>query len=291
MNLFSAKTLIAALFLPVALGAYPVIYLDDNFNDGDRLNQNLPNSAQWLGAYASLIEVAPGNYALQNAPPSATRQMVAYFAPTDAPVSIAPGESLRVAFEVTPTSKEPRSDTWSGIRMGVFHSGDSRLTDDTNSSVSPVGGGYGLFTNPRTNRTVMRDRNSDSAVLITSMTTGWSSDWPDVSSPAAADRVPMNQNETYQVELLVSRSLTNDLSFHYTISDGVKSVTGIFGLPEGLTPLFSFDTLAIGMHADFGTSYIDNVSVSVIPEPAAFGLFGACAALLVLLRRRKAVGR
>jgi len=250
-----------ALLLPVAVAAQSTVLLSDNFDDHDRSNQNLPESARWFGSHIDLIEVGPGNYALRNSPPSATRHMVAYFAPADSPVTLAAGESLTLSFDLTPTSDTPKSHTYEGFRIGVFHSGASRLTSDSNRSTMTPVGGYGLFTNPRTSRTAIRTRNSDAAVYITSMTTGWSPAW-DTASPAAREQVVMDPNKTYNVKLVITRLRNGNLKLDYSLIDGRRTCAMTFTDSSG-SAVYSFDTLAIAWHTNFGEGYIDNVLVSV----------------------------
>ena len=298
--------------LPFALFADPVIYLDDNFNDGDRTNQSLPGSAQWWGgssAETSVVEVSPGsgNYALKIAPTGVTiRHGVAYFAPSDAPVSLASGESIKVSFDLTPLTTPSAGDN--NFRFGLLNSGSARLTSDANPNL--IVEGYGVFVNPDGSRIHMREKTNTSGPLFSSLTY-WSSS-KGIHLPEEENIVAMTAGNTYAIELTVTRlgndslqfdfamtagstyaidltvtRLGNDsLQFDFAMTDGTDSVFASFTPGNLANVTYDFDSFGIGWITESGAGLIDNVKVSVIPEPGSVGLLGFGALVAAGIARR-----
>lgn len=237
------------------LNVQGALLLDDSFDDNNRSNQSLPSSAQWFGGACSVVEVSPGNYALKNAPPSATVvHMVGYFSPVGSPLTLEPGESLKLTFDVTPTSKDPAAGV-NDFRFGFLHSGAARLTGDANSLLS-VQGGYGTFINPQTTAVAFREKGTVNGVLFSAVT---EDRWLGNVSGTAVPALPMVQNTTYSMEFVITRMANDSLQFDFSMTDGTTSTS--ISLNRVTNPIYSYDTLGFAWGNAFGDGLIDNVKV------------------------------
>ncbi len=272
--------------LPITLFAAPVVYLDDNFNDNDRSNENLPSSGAWYRSFnnLSMVEVSTGDYALKNAPTSATvRHAATYFAPVATPVTLAAGETLTLSLDVTPTSKTP-DDAFNVFRFALLDSGSARVSGDNNNPKLTLNGGYGFFSNTQDSRTILWTRSNSNEAYLLSSTTGWGSSFGDQT---ASSGLAMVQDTTYTITTEIERLADGNVSIDYTVSDGTDSYT--LSYLDDTHQYYSFDTFAVAWGGAFGEGNIDNVSITVIPEPAAIGLLGAGAAAMLLIRRKFAM--
>ncbi len=244
--------------------ASPVI-LADNFEDSIRSNQNLPESAQWLQSFNNLdvVETSPDAYALENAPSSAViRHGVAYFAPTDAPVSLAAGEKIAASLSVTPTSRTP-DDGLTVLRVGLLNSGNSRQTTD-NMNPNLVMSGYGFFINPAAQRVRTYGRSEDSGPVFSSLGSG--NGWVGGSiGGLLSDITPtgsfaMVQSTTYDITVEIERLANGDLNITYTSTDGTNTASASF--VESGYVVYDFDTFAFAWGDAFGDGLIDDVIVT-----------------------------
>ena len=140
----------AALTLTaVALASAPKLsaqtFLSEGFLPGQRLVQELPDTAAWYGSNGNLFELSGGGVRLDAS--ASTQTLVTYFTDSGV-VSVGPGETLRATYEfemVNPQGGEP------SIRPGLLNSGGSRVADETfgtsNAAFSAYVG-YGAFFNP-----------------------------------------------------------------------------------------------------------------------------------------------
>ena len=249
----------------------PSVYLQDDFDDGVRTNAELPRSARWFGGTGSeigLVEVSEGDFALKISPQSATiRHAVAYFDPEDAPgLSLTPGESLRLSFDLTPLGSPSAGDN--NVRLGLLRSGGSRLSGDSNPALS-VEGGYGIFMNPDGTRIHLREKKTDAGGLFHSVNV-WS-EAKAIFSPQGEEVIPLTSGVTYSLEWVISRLANDQLRFDFSLSDGARSVTATFN-PSGLDLLnYSFDTVGVAWGNAFGDGLIDHVRIARFPtEPQVY---------------------
>ncbi|MBC2595200.1 hypothetical protein H5P28_13110 [Ruficoccus amylovorans] len=261
-------------------------YLNDTFSDNNWQNQNLPSSAEWFQSFNNLstVEVSTGNYALQNAPTSATvRQGVAYFTSSTAPATLnSTGEILNVSFDLTPTSGTPQSNI-NGLRFMLADSGSARITEQNSNPNLTLNGAYGFFINPTVQRVRVYNRTSESGSLLTSLGDQWGNALGD---DTPADTFAMSQGTTYQVSIQFERLSNGDVSITYTTSDGNSSVSST--IVDSVYKNYSFDTFAFAWNNGFGDGTIDNVMISTaIPEVSGSSLIlGSIALGLLALSRR-----
>ncbi len=146
----------------------------------------------------------------------------------------------------------------------------------------------------------MFQRRADSSILLGVNTTNdvYSEQQQDTGT-AGSTYFRLESGITYtnviSLERAVDESDNDILIFTYSmLGDGVPADhtrTGTMTNPPGGF-VFTFDTVAIGAPTTaIAESYnIDNVMISVIPEPSTYGIFGGIAALamvMILRRRRK----
>ncbi len=280
------KTLALTVILPLCANA--TVILDQDFSNGSREIQDLPDSAQWFQSFnnLSMVETSPGVYALENGPTSATiRHGVAYYAPTNSPISLSAGETITATLNITPSSITP-SDADRILRIGLLHSGSSQLTSDGNPNI--VMSGYGFFVNPANQKVSTYGRTEDAGPIFSSLSSG--NGWVGgttgglLSTITPEDTFAMVQNTAYDITVAVQLLGSGNLNISYSITDGVNTVTTSF---EETTYLVSdFDTIAFAWGNAFGDGLVDNVNVSVVPEPSGFAFIVGLTALIGLGIRR-----
>lgn len=251
------KSVLLSVASGVALCAQGVV-LNETFNGNTREKQSLPDSAKWFGAALSVVETAPGNFALKNSPTGVTiAHAVAYIAPADAPISLAPGDSIQVSFDVTPVSKNP-GDGPNDFRFGLLHSGSARLTSNANTPLA-VKGGYGIFVCPQKRRVALRDKGSVVGALFSAVT---ENRWGKEDVKEADALLPMVKGTTYSVKLSVTRLVNNILKFDYSITDGTAPASASF--TRNTKHVYEFDTIGFGWGNAFGDGLLDNVNITVV---------------------------
>ena len=144
-------TALAALCL-MACSSRATVILDDTFADGSRTNQNLPTDAAWFVSTPSSWKTAMN--ALTETNSTSAIMAVTYFgANTNAPVSLAVGDTLTVTMNFTFNNVAGQNGS-SGFRIGVYDFADSSnspkwATSDLSGSGVLGNGvkGYSLFQN------------------------------------------------------------------------------------------------------------------------------------------------
>ena len=166
------------------------------------------------------------------------------------------------------------------LRFGLLYSDAARLTSDANTTLS-VQGGYGVFINPQTTTVAFREKGTTNGVLFSAITNDrWLGSVGGTADPA----LTMVQNTTYSIEYTITRMENGSLDFFFSMTDGTASTS--YSANRVTNPLYSYDTVGIAWGNAFGDGLIDNVNISVIPEPATLGLLGLGAAALMGFRRK-----
>jgi pectate lyase len=127
--------------------AHGTVLLDDTWADGTRTNTILPHESAWHASVASSL-IAETNAMTGTFPPTSSRTWWTYFT-TNAtgPVSLAPGETLRVTLEFTPSGIAPLNAAHN-LRLGLLNSsGGNRTTVDGGNPAGAGVSGYALFAN------------------------------------------------------------------------------------------------------------------------------------------------
>lgn len=154
-NVGAFRLVAALLGLAVAIGrpvpatASTITLLNDTFADGDRTNQDLPDSAAWYfgsstaGAGAT---ASSGALVLDNNG-SSTVATTAYFTPIASPRTLYIGDIVTLAFDFSYTGT---GSLTTGLRFGLFDSGGNRLLEDVTTNngehtAYDTWGGYSVF--------------------------------------------------------------------------------------------------------------------------------------------------
>jgi hypothetical protein len=192
--------------------------------------------------------------------------------------TISVGETIRVTMDYTQNAATANDI----IRVGFYDVTNAIAANQWSTSGATVGafsGYYGFF---RDNSTPSLIR-SESATDTTAAATG-----PTVQTLAptlttiAGTTTNFNivQSTSYRIVFELTRTSPTVMSSSYTLSSGVTTHQNITGSVEVVQN--SFDALVIRPN---GPILLDNIEVTMIPEPSA-ALLGALG-LLPLLRRRR----
>lgn len=192
--------------------------------------------------------------------------------------TISVGETIRVTMNYTQNAATANDI----IRVGFYDVTNAIAANQWSTSGATVGafsGYYGFF---RDNSTTSLIR-SESATDTTAAATG-----PTVQTLAptlttiAGTTTNFNivQSTSYRIVFELTRTSPTVMSSSYTLSSGVTTHQNITGSVEVVQN--SFDALVIRPN---GPILLDNIEVTMIPEPSA-ALLGALG-LLPLLRRRR----
>ena len=125
-----APVLAAGLFLSTALSAEPEILLEQSFSSENRSLQQLPSSSAWFGSEPDGVLV--NRKGLSSAP---NRHLIAYFAETEKPLSLSPGESLTLKISFSVKEPLPKGGVF---RVGLFDSQGKRVTEDGQGPNNPL---------------------------------------------------------------------------------------------------------------------------------------------------------
>lgn len=271
------------------------VLLDDDFSDLSRTDQNLPNSSAWWFRTASgttpspTLSAATGALVYTKAGTASSVNLYTYFTP-EAATDLSVGQTLTVSLSF---SMSNIVDSPGGVRFGLFNSFNpapptttTRIgSDGTGSTMSAaVSGyrGYSVWFNPSatTSNYEIRKRTANSTTLFDSGVN------PVLGASGSAS-IGMVANTPISLSLSITRISGTELSIF-------SSVNGI-ELTRIDTPAsnFGFDSFAMQFASNLpgngNTITIDNISVTVVPEPSAVGLLGVGAlgtAMMLRGRRR-----
>jgi hypothetical protein len=232
------RFILFALALSGPLTAAPKIWLDDNFADGERDQQNLPASAGWFSSsVGGTLTVTTGALTQYGG----GRYVLAYFAPADAPARIAPGETLVLTYRIT---LEHPLDGPGALRVGLFNSGAQRIVADKQAQSPDFAGylGYMGATNPvPTKNAPLRlfKRVPGKGTLIANLTS-----FDAISEPAGSLQT-MQDGETYTGTLTIRRSASgssNAITHGFYGNDlRPNQATAV----DSVEPITVFDTVVI----------------------------------------------
>jgi hypothetical protein len=269
---------IVSVFLGSALpAARAIVLLNDGFDDGERLTQNLPESAHWFNrrpAGELTVQSIGGDNMLKTA--TSTTGFWAHFAPSGSPVALAVGDWIELSAEVR--GDGPFTDARDlGLAWGLW---DSKGTRDIADN-SGTGGartddtGYLVWTNPGKDHTAASrvsrgTTGNDHYVAHTQLQTFDSFNW---------GAVPQT------VSLRITRTGASEMTLEAAI--GATALSG--AVIDSAATDFTFDTVSFFFDnrvfsPGTGSLIVDDVVVRLIPEPAVAGLVGLSG--LLLLRRR-----
>ncbi|MDP0495260.1 MAG: hypothetical protein Q7Q73_03540 [Verrucomicrobiota bacterium JB024] len=119
--------------LACSMASATTTLLSENFPTGERLTQDLPQTAAWYGTFGSGISDTTGNLTSD-----AQRYALAYFTDSGT-INLAEGESIGFNFSVSVT--DPASNN-SALRIGILNSGGERISADGAGLANTIFNGY-----------------------------------------------------------------------------------------------------------------------------------------------------
>jgi hypothetical protein len=294
---FDVHLLVGLLpILPFGAAAQTTL-LNDSFVDLDRTNQALPESAAWYygahhataaNAFTSL-NASSGSLVWDhsNAGNNSFSAIWAYLTPSGSPVSLLEGETIRLTFDVS-FSGGSFSTSGNAFRFSLFNSGGNRVSQDF-AGTSEAGIAFGttfsgwrgyeatLPVNTTANATadfILRERTGSGNGLNTS------GNWTTLAGSTVAEPL-FAASTTYSGVLEITRVPTG--------AEVRAGIANVFtpAVIDTASPFLSFDTVQFfSLDSLSHDITLDNIQVSVVPEPssAAVVAFGAVA---LLLRRRR----
>ena len=283
-----------AIFLAHGQSAKATTLLNDTFADNSRTNQSLTSSAAWYqggGSNASWnITAATGVLQTQNTS-GFNPVMTAYFT-NSGQVSLLVGQTMSLSFNAsfTETTGLFKTAGTRGFRFGIYNSsGGTRQAADqgvptAGSNYSGFQGGYagysvfGGFGTFNSGDTV--GAYEAAAAGANGLPMGGGSNTALTTTPYVNNTLVGSTN--YSFSLSLTRTA---LGLDYSVNYAGITLSG----SDNTSPVTSFDTIsffwltdALGEQSIFA---LDNVNVSVVPEPSTCMLLGLGLGTLCLLRR------
>lgn len=249
--------------------------LSETFISGERLTQNLPNTAAWYSSYSSGYSDSTGDLVSL-----ANRHLLTYFTGSGSPQQLGVGDSLTVSFTFslqTPVS----TAAYGAIGFGLFNSGGSRISADnhgTSNTAFTDYSGYASFMNINASSAMkLAERNISGVKLINS----YDSYTRTGSLGSGTDFI---NNQDYTMVFDLTRTADG-----MEVSAALSGVTGFSGLNTYTTGIeTAFDTFAIYVPSAYADGYtLKSVDITAVPEPATIGMLGLGALGLLVVRRLK----
>ncbi len=271
------------------------VLVNEQFNDNERLTQNAPDSLQWTygahretNAFASL-DASSGKLVLDHTNPSENSfaGIWTYFTPSGSPQTVAVGQTLELTFDVS-VRGGVFSSSVGGFRFALFDSSSSRVTTDfasRNESGLSSGNTFKVYkgyegqlpvnSGSSSNNFYTRERTGSGTGLYTS-TNNWSTlSGSNTTAPAFA------ASTTYAGRLTLTRTA---VGMEIQAQMGANTTH----LVTDTTPFTTFDTVSFFvLDAMTHDLTLDNIRVTLIPEPASAGLAGMILVPLLRSRRRR----
>lgn len=285
------------LFLALpTLQSRAVVLLNDTFSDNERSTQNLTGSAEWAfapnGGSNTNANMSATTGALVFTPQAAATAELstAYFTASGSPYALAVGETITLTFDFKLGNT---ANAENGFRFGLFNSNGTRYAAGFSSAAQPF-----------SNAAVFSPSTGFLAAANVGATSGTSTFGVRRGTASGSNTTPFGGTSTITGGFTTSGylglvagttytallSITRDTSSTAFVSTTINGFTQS-GTATGVNASqISFDTVSIlggSSTVATGQSFtIDNVNVTVVPEPAA-ALLGSLG-FLGLLRRRRA---
>ncbi len=256
--------------LAAVIGAQAATLLDDTFADGTRTNQNLPTDAAWFVSTPSSWKTATNALTVTNGT-SAILGVTYFGANTNAPVSLAVGDTLTVTLNFTFNGVAAQNGS-SGFRIGVYDFADGSnspkwATNDLSGNGVLGSGvkGYSLFQNCGVtfNNSSPMDLRSRTNLASTSLlgTTGDHKSL--VTGPGSLANFPGFTNTgQYALQFILFRTNATDLFVTATwqnLSGGATLSTSVL---DANAATFNFD--GIGFRPSTAASSATNITFNEV---------------------------
>lgn len=266
----------ALLTASVAQGG---ILLQDTFEAGSRLTQDLPDTSAWYGGNTSggaISNATNGNLTYSYTSGAWVWSLTSYFTDSGT-VDLSVGEALKVtiAFEAQ-INALPSDNT---LRIGVLNSGGSRLSGDISAGSNSAFNAYTGYVT----LLVPTQTNSSSAIITQAkrdklgtfpLSGGTTTTMTGRTGPTQSAANSMQSGVTYTFEATFTRISNSDVQIDISLTGGTLS-NYWSQWTDSTSSYTSFDTLIIGSTnaTTFSSFTLHEVTVSqIIPEPGSIHL-------------------
>lgn len=248
------------------------IVLNDSFSDASRANQSLPDSARWASMRATADAYVSSDGLLVGTNNTSGTGFLSYFAQPQLTLSI--GQSVQLSFDYQFAATNHGDGTF---RVNLFNSGGVRTTNDNtgfNNAVFNGWTGYGFAGQFGTNG-ALRYRVVERSIAANNLLSG------------AAYSIGNSAVQTNGSQ--VATWYTATLTLDYLSASSMRYTANLAGQTLSATDtvslVTSFDAVSISGGAN-GWMAVDNVTVTVVPEPSVALLLTSGLLAFGLLRRR-----
>ncbi|WAC18953.1 hypothetical protein OVA24_17110 [Luteolibacter sp. SL250] len=264
---------LAAAWLPVSAATI----VSDSFTDGDRTDGTDALDIPWFTNSSSQTLAVEGNQL--RITPTAASQGVVGSIPSG--ITLAIGDYVELSFSFRHGTSSPNSST-NGFRFGLYNAlgetmtADAANRDDPNAGINSVGYYGNVSTGSPTTVTnaFYREFGGTNGIL-----TG-----DDRSSAVGSNAVNMGLNDT-DLHTAVMRITATAAGVTLTGSiDGTTFATGNASAPNA--GYLTFNQIAFASNVTNTSLFIDDVTVTYVPEPAA-ALLGGLGMMVLIGRRRR----
>lgn len=260
----AAKIIVmAALAFPLVLLADPYL-LNDNFSDGNRSNQSLPDSAAWFATSTSTtaeVTLKDGKYQLEvggfGLTTDTPRGAAAYFAPAASPASLT-AENNFIRLSMTLSFEGPIGSLATAVRFALLESGDTRISTDTLGSVTAVG--YGFIFDPGSGVLLFRSRPD------TKGPGNYISTFGNYDPMGSSSLFPVVPGVTYNLTIDLERQADGSVKITATLSDGTTTARESY--VDNEFKYYNFDTVVMATRPQYTRAmFVDNIRVSLGKKP------------------------
>ena len=284
--------------LPFSAAGSLLTVVNETWADGDRTNQDLANNSMAWYSSGGATSVVTNVGSMERL---ASAHVVAYFTDAGSPVIIGVGQQIQLNFTVRfPFAHVGDTFGTGDFRAALLNSSGAanRVTGDGHggTNANPTAGTFQPLFIPYTGymasgrliaedeRMSLRKRLADQeggGALIAAI-----APFELIGEQEAS--VALSPGEVYFGTLLVDRVGVDSAEISYTLSDGASTLVNVVRMDES-GAYFTFDTVAFALGSNTASGFeLQQVEISIIPEPSAYALLlGTLGLALVLIRRRR----
>lgn len=288
-----ATLVVASLSMGLAALATSAAFAQTLVNDTNpglnRTNAPTASNAQWFVGNPRNDTTSSETSALSVTTGTGGGSFLGYFTAAASPVALTVGQTLTVSYTFS-LSNIGTATGATALRLGFFDSAGSRASDGYASPDS-------AFTDYTGYAALLSTRASASGITLRERITGSGNFLNATGNPpfSAALTTAASQlfvaGVSYTVTMTAARTGEEEVSLGVALSGGAFANYSVT-YADITSPTLSFDTVGIGWApntlAAEGVVTMENLSVSVIPEPASYAaLFGLAALGCIALRRRQ----
>lgn len=244
------------VFAAAALARGGTVLVDESFADGNRSSLNLPKSLDWQSsAAAGSLTDGSGFMKLEGAEETG-RHAVAHFAPADAPVELAVGQSLVLSFDVKPVVTGPPGGN--SMRFGLFHSANDGLNIFDADGENPDGttsegyvGSLMMKTDMATGLAVLK-RQGPGRLLTNSAAY--------VTAKTGTAAVGLRADQKYSVELEVARN-ARGVTVQVSVAESPGGEKFSVSYEDPGSSMHAFDTIGFSVFRSVSAAEFSNIRI------------------------------